>query len=154
MKFHKFSILLAIICIVMLVFGSSPKNQCRQWVSLIYVDNTIPSASDSNAGTNPALPFLTLEKGAHVARAGDTVQCIRWNLCRDNFFRFLWSGLDGSPIIFTANPGVTVTGNGVIDLRSAFSILGRSYIVIEGFTIADTIYKGIYVSTSDHISIL
>jgi len=158
-----FKILSVTLIIIVLIFSFSSQSVIAkvknagdvQLLSGItyYVDNTNPSASDLNAGTDPTSPFKTITWGAHVARAGDTVHVLAGSYA-ETIFVDAYSGIEGSPITFTANAGVQVTGNGVADSGSAFSITGRSYIVIEGFTIADTAFKGIYVTTSDHISIL
>src|SRR5439155_932425 len=49
---------------------------------------------------------------------------------------------------FAASPGVTVSGG-----TSAFAISGRSYIVIDGFTITSTSDYAISVSSSSNITI-
>ena len=62
------------------------------------------------------------------------------------------SGTAGNPITFSAAPGVTVTGNGTAT-GNAFRMTTKSYIVIDGFTVTDTVDYGIYASGSNHITI-
>ncbi len=118
-----------------------------------YVDNLNPLASDSNSGKELDSPFLTITKAAHEAREGDTVRVLAGTYA-ETIILDAWSGTESAPITLKADPGVIVTGNGEVDGGSAFSITGQSYIIIEGFTIADTAYKGILVTNSHHISIL
>jgi len=119
---------------------------------IYYVDNTNPAASDSNPGTNPSLPFLTILKGVARARAGDTV-----NVLAGTYAETIWlnqyDGKNGYPITFHAEDGVTVTGNGIFGSGSAFSISDRKYIIIDGFDIIETAYRGIYIRNSDHITL-
>ena len=116
-----------------------------------YVDNTNVSASDSNAGTNPALPFLTMGKGASKAVAGDTVRVLAGTYAetvKPN------SGTAGNPVTFSAAPGVTVTGiPGNSTNGGGFRITSKSYIVVDGFTITGTADYGIILDTSSYITI-
>ena len=43
------------------------------YTNTYYVDNTNPSALDSNAGTDPAYPLRTISRGAYLAGPGDLV---------------------------------------------------------------------------------
>src|SRR2546425_9978812 len=72
---------LPIVCLV--VFGYLGLSACNQMqaprivplnamATNYYVNNRNGSASDSNAGTNPSLPWLTLGKCASTMVAGDT----------------------------------------------------------------------------------
>ena len=115
-----------------------------------YVDNTV-SCSDSGPGTL-AQPYCTISQGAAVARAGDTVNVLHGSYA-ETVFLMTYSGTAGSPITFHAAPGVTMTGMSPSGFGSSFAISGRSYIVIDGFTISRTPNKGIYVDASDHITI-
>jgi len=111
-----------------------------------YVDETA-SCSDSGPGTE-GVPYCTLAKGASMATLpGDIVHVLNGTYPETIFP--VYSGEDGSPITFLADPGVTVTGNN----SSAFVIGGQNHIVIEGFTITETQGKGISVIDSDHITI-
>ena len=114
-----------------------------------YVDNTSPSCSDSGSGTLAA-PFCTIGRGAYLAVAGETVYVVDGTYAETVFVER--SGTDGNPITFRASPSVTVTGDSA-GFGSAFAIGGQSYIVIDGFNIYHTKYKGIYVDGSNHITI-
>ncbi|MFZ5858219.1 MAG: MBG domain-containing protein [Chloroflexota bacterium] len=115
-----------------------------------YVDNTNPACSDAGPGTS-AVPYCTLAKGASVASIpGDTVHVLAGTYAETVFVNY--SGVDGSPITFHANPGVTVTGDPA-GFGSAFAVSAKSYVVIDGFNITETKYKGIYVDSSSHITV-
>ncbi|MBI3174655.1 MAG: right-handed parallel beta-helix repeat-containing protein, partial [Chloroflexi bacterium] len=115
-----------------------------------YVDKTNPSCSDSGSGT-AAIPFCTISKGAAVAlTAGDTV-----NVVAGTYAETVYPAANGTsvaPITFHAQTGVTVTGDAA-GFGSAFAVSARSYVVIDGFNITQTKYKGIYVDSSNHITI-
>ncbi len=110
--------------------------------TVLYVDGGNPSCSDSGSGTS-SQPFCTINKGASVAIAGQTVQVA------SGTYRELvtvgHSGAAGSPIMLTAAPGaiVTVTGQ-----ANAFKVSGKSYVTIRGFTVTGTTSYGIYVTSS------
>jgi len=102
------------------------------------VDNTVAACSDGGPGT-AAQPFCTIAKGAQKAQAGDTV------LVNDGTYTGTSvnpsvSGTSGSPITFTANAGVTVSGG-----TGGFAVT-KSYIVVNGFTVTGTSSYGISVS--------
>ncbi len=117
-----------------------------------YVDNTIGGASDSNAGTSPSAPFLTISKGASVAFAGDIVHVLHGTYAE----RVLVpnSGVAGFPITFQADAGVVMTGQvGTPDNGGAFRIISQGYIVVDGFTITGTEDSGFVLITSNHITL-
>jgi parallel beta-helix repeat protein len=116
---------------------------------IYYVNNTI-SCSDSNTGFTPAQPFCTIGKGADVASAGNTVRVMAGTYAEKVVPPY--PGSIGNPITFSAAPGVTVTGDGSPS-GSAFRLSNTSYITIDGFTITGTKDYGIYVYTSNHITI-
>ena len=117
-----------------------------------YVDKTNPACSDATTGPQGTIdvPFCTLTRGAIKATApGDIVRVIAGTYAETIYPN---SGIAGSPISFLANPGVTVTGDSA-GFGSAFALGGKSYVVIDGFNITQTKYKGIYVDSSNHITI-
>jgi parallel beta-helix repeat protein len=106
--------------------------------TVLYVDGTNPNCSNSGSGTS-SQPYCTIQKGASVATAGTTVQVVAgtyaenvspWN-----------SGAAGAPIVFTAAPGVTVTGAPAGS--NGFTIGGKTYITVQNFTITNTVGSGI-----------
>jgi len=118
------------------------------YASTIYVvDNTNPSAcSDAGPGT-ASQPFCTILAGANKAGAGDTV-LVNAGTYPGTSVTPKVSGQPGSPITFSANPGVTISGG-----TRAFALSGKSYITIRGFTITGTSSYGISVSGGSNVTI-
>jgi parallel beta-helix repeat protein len=115
-----------------------------------YVDKTNPACTDAGPGTS-AIPYCTITKGASMASIpGDTVQVLAGTYAETVFVNY--SGVAGSPITFQGSPGVTITGDPA-GFGSAFAVSTKSYVVIDGFNITETKYKGIYVDSSNHITI-
>jgi len=112
----------------------------------LYVDGSSSSCTDGGSGS-PSQPYCTIDKAAQLAQAGDTV-AVNGGTYTGTSVNPANTGASGSPITFTASPGVTISGG--VD---AFTISGRSYIVINGFTITSTSSYGIGVSSSSHITI-
>ena len=142
--------LIALILIVAWsLVGISPAN-VRAAGSTYYVNNINPACSDSGPGTS-VTPYCTITKGASMASVpGDTVIVQAGTYAETVFVNF--SGTAGNPITFQGNPGVTVTGDSA-GFGSAFAVSTKSYVVIDGFNITETAYKGIYVDSSNHITI-
>src|SRR5215213_248305 len=116
-----------------------------------YVNNVNTSCSNTGSGTTPALPFCTISKGASVAVAGDIVSILAGTYAET--VTAPRSGSAGLPITFTAAPSVTVSGNGLASGGGAFRISSKSYITITGFTVTGTADYGIWVNSSNHITI-
>jgi parallel beta-helix repeat protein len=115
-----------------------------------YVDNTNAFCSDTGSGASALLPFCSIGKGASAAAGGDTVLVLAGNYAET--VSVPRSGSSGLPITFSAAPGVIVSGNGSTT-GSAFRISSKSYVIIDGFTITGTVDRGIYISTSNNITI-
>jgi parallel beta-helix repeat protein len=117
------------------------------------VDNTnsVNTCNDSgaNAGT-AAQPFCTIDAAAKVAQAGDTV-LVNAGTYAATSVNPKNTGTQGSPITFTANQGVTITGGAAG--KTAFALSGKSYITINGFTITGTPANGISVSGGSNVTI-
>ncbi|MBK7801800.1 MAG: VCBS repeat-containing protein [Chloracidobacterium sp.] len=115
-----------------------------------YVDNTNALCSNSGPGVTRELPFCTITKAATVAAAGNTVYVLAGMYAETVYPN---SGTAGQPVTFHADAGVTVTGDPG-GFGSAFAMGAKSYIVIDGFSITNTPYKGIYADASDHLTII
>jgi parallel beta-helix repeat protein len=139
-----------IIIVAWSLVGMSPASVSAAG-STYYVNNINPAAcSDSGPGTIAA-PYCTITKGASMASVpGDTVIVLAGTYAETVFVNF--SGTAANPITFQGNPGVTVTGDSA-GFGSAFAVSTKSYVVIDGFNITETAYKGIYVDSSNHITI-
>ena len=143
-------LIIMILVIACSLVGTSPTSVLAAGTTY-YVDNTNASCSDSGTGLTPAKPFCTIRKGASMAIAGDTVQVLAGTYAET--VTVPKSGSAGLPITYSAAPGVTVTGNGLAKGGDAFQISGKSYVIVDGFTITGTADNGIYVSGSNRITI-
>lgn len=119
----------------MIVVGSSAALASATYV----VDNTSAACTDTGQGTT-SQPFCTIATAAKKAAAGDTV-LVSAGTYAGASVNPANSGMAGSPITFTASPGVTVSGG-----TKAFALSGRSYIVVSGFSISGTSSAGISIS--------
>jgi parallel beta-helix repeat protein len=146
-----------ILTIIMLLLAALNITPARAEVNAetYYVDNTssLGTCSDSlNTGLTPDSPFCTITKGASVAIAGDTVRVLAGTYTEKVVPAHVGSA--GSPITFSAAPGVSVTGDlSDPDTNSAFRLITKSYITVDGFTVTGTTQEGIYVLGSNNIII-
>jgi parallel beta-helix repeat protein len=108
------------------------------------VDNTSPACSDTGPGSS-SQPFCTIGAAAKHAQAGDTV-LVNAGTYPGTSVNPANSGTTSSPITFTANAGVTISGG-----SRAFAVSGRSNIVINGFTVTGTSSYGISVSGGSNV---
>ncbi len=88
------------------------------------VDQAAPGAADTNAGTEES-PFLTVQRGADAAKAGDTV-CVMAGKYQERV-RVRTSGSEGKPVALVALPRHSARVGG-------FDLEG-SYIRVEGFEV-------------------
>src|SRR6266542_2857881 len=110
--------------------------------AVLYVDRNNPSCSDTGPGTSTQ-PFCTIKPAASQATAGQTVQVASGTY--PELVTVSNSGAPGSPIVFSAAPGA---GGTVSGQANGFKLAGKSYVTIQGFTVANTSSYGFYVSSS------
>lgn len=117
-----------------------------------YVDQAHPSASDTSAGTSPAMPWRTITKAANTVAAGDTVIVKAGTYAEQVTLLAPHGGQAGNLITFRANPGdqVVVTGGG---MRTFGFRVGVSYVRVEGFEVTGVTGHGILVGWSDGASV-
>jgi hypothetical protein len=108
------------------------------------VDNTSVTCSDVGLGT-PAQPFCTIGAAALKPVAGDTV-LVSAGTYAGTAVNPANSGTSTQPITFKANSGAAIVGG-----TRGFSLVGRSNIVIDGFTITGTSSYGISVSGGSNV---
>ena len=130
-----------------LLTGGTAAHASTTWI----VDNTNANCNNSgaNAGT-PGQPFCTIAAAAAATKivAGDTVLVNAGTYNETSSINPANSGTAGSPITFTANQGVTISGG------KSFALSGnKSYITINGFTITGTSSAGISVSGGGNVTI-
>jgi len=128
-------------------FAASPLTATSAQAAASYVvDNTSPACSDAGPGSS-AQPFCTIGAAAKQAQAGDTV-LVNAGTYPGTSVDPANSGTASSPITFTANAGVTISGG-----TGGFALSGRSNVVINGFTITGTFANGISVSGGSNVVI-
>src|SRR3954447_10483085 len=110
--------------------------------TILYVDRSNPSCSNSNSGTIDR-PFCTIGAAAQVVGAGQTVQVAAGTYSEDVTIGS--SGTSSAPIVFTTAPGATVTVTGQ---DNAFTILAKNWVTINGFNVTRTNNRGIDVSNA------
>jgi parallel beta-helix repeat protein len=125
-----------------LLAGGTAAYASTTWI----VDNTNSACSDTGSGTS-SQPFCTIAAAAKKAVAGDTV-VVNAGTYAGTAVNPTNSGTAGSPITFSANPGVTISGG-----TRAFALSSRSYITIRGFTITGTSSHSISVSGGSNVTI-
>ena len=111
--------------------------------STLYVGGA--NCSDAGVGA-PDQPYCTIGKAAAVATAGQTVLVSAGTYPEKVTVGH--SGAAGSPIVFQAVPGATVTVTGA---SNGFVVSGKQYVTISGFTVTGTTSFGIYLSGSSNI---
>lgn len=128
-------------------------------VGTLYVSTT---GNDSNSGSKDA-PFLTINKAAQVAIAGDVVIIKSGTYTPSSSIVVANSGTSTAPITFFAEvkDGVIIDGSAsstpsAADRQGLFTILGttsafKSWIVIDGLRVIKSKWVGIYSRYSDNI---
>jgi parallel beta-helix repeat protein len=113
----------------------------------LYVDKNNPNCSDTGPGSW-STPYCTIKAGASHAVAGTTVIVAAGTY--GERVAVPNSGSAGSPIVFAAASGATVTLTGQ---ANGFAISTKSWITVRGFNITDTTSYGISVQYSSNITV-
>jgi parallel beta-helix repeat protein len=114
---------------------------------VLYVDRGNAACSDAGAGTVDQ-PFCTIGAAAARVAAGQTVQVASGTYPERVVVQS--SGVAGSPIVFAAAPGASVTLSGQLN---GFYLSGRSWVTIRGFNVINTTDYGIAVNNSSQITL-
>ncbi|MDX6208685.1 MAG: hypothetical protein QOE24_1076, partial [Frankiales bacterium] len=112
---------------------------------VLYVGGS--GCSDAGTGTQ-AQPYCTISAAAAVAVGGQTVLVANGTYAER--VRPARSGTSTAPIAFTAASGATPVVTGA---DHAFDLSYRSYVTVTGFTSSATTSSGIYLKSSDHITV-
>ncbi len=107
------------------------------WAKNYYVDAA--KGNDSSPGTLSS-PWKTVQKGANVAVAGDTVY-VRKGTYKEKV-TVKNSGSSGKPIVFMAYPGETPildgTGISLSGYKGLFTAENKNYITLDGFHVRNS----------------
>jgi parallel beta-helix repeat protein len=115
--------------------------------SVLFVDEGSPSCSDAGSGT-AIQPFCTIGAAAGRVSAGQTVQVASGTYPESVIVST--SGTSSAPIAFTVGPGADVVLSGQV---SGFTISGRSWVTVNGFSVTGTSSFGIQVANSSRITL-
>jgi len=98
--------------------------------SIYYIEKNHPHANDINPGTDN-LPWLTIQKAAATASAGDTVYIK--NGLYNELITVKRDGIPAKYITFKEFPGdeVIIDGTGLENVFGIFNIYGKDYIRLE-----------------------
>jgi len=127
------------------------------WLSAadLYVSTT---GSDANPGT-AARPLATINRGAALAQAGDTVWILPGTYQPEEEIRPARSGTAEAPIVFRAQGGeVIVDGRLKLPLESSrkmglFSIERNDWIVIDGLRFISSRWAGVLIRQSNGVTV-
>lgn len=111
----------------------------------LYVDKGNPSCTNSGQGTQTA-PFCKIGAAASRAVAGQTVRVAAATYSER--VTPAYSGTEGAPIVFSADPGVVVSGG-----ANGFKLSSRSWVTVRGFVVTRTTGVGITASGSSNLVI-
>jgi parallel beta-helix repeat protein len=134
------TVLVAGVVVATTVLGVAP---ALATPTVLYVGGA--GCSDTGPGS-AAQPFCTITKGAAVAVAGQTVEVAAGTY--DGQVSVGHSGTAGAPIVLRPATGAAVT---VTSTAVGFSVSGKSYVTISGFTVSGTTSYGIKLSSSSNI---
>jgi len=116
---------LTCLCIALLLLTSTPLSAATYYVS--------NAGNNSNSGLSPAQAFLTLQKGADVALAGDTVFVANGTYAGFDFRNK--NGTAANRVVFQAM-GVNVLINQSGPIRSdGINIENADYVTVDGFIV-------------------
>ena len=109
------------------------------------------NGSNAGNGLSLATAWATIQHGADVAVAGDTVLVHPGGY--QGFAAMTNSGTAANPIVFFAEPGVLITSPCSYNNLDGINVEGVSWVVVEGFTVNGMPRTGIRTALSDHVSI-
>jgi hypothetical protein len=107
-----------------------------------------PAGADGNDGSD-AHPWATLQHAADTVAAGDTVLVRAGSYTG---FDLRTSGSETMPIVFQAEPGVTIDADNA-ETPDGINLEGASWVTIEGFTANGRTRAGIRAVTGEHVTL-
>jgi parallel beta-helix repeat protein len=114
---------------------------------VLYVDQHNHGCANSGSGTAQR-PFCSIGAAAAIVGPGQTVRVAAGSYAEN--VRVSRSGTSRAPVVFTAAPRAKVIVHG---RTSGFTITGKNWIRIIGFTVTKTASYGIAVSDSSHVTL-
>lgn len=109
-----------------------------------------PGGNDANNGLALATAFATIQHGADLAVAGDSVVVHPGSY--QGFAAMDNSGISGAPIVFLGDDA-DITSPCAYNDQDGINVENVSWVVIEGFTVNDMPRTGIRTALSDHVTI-
>jgi len=113
--------------------------------AMLHVDQNDANCTDAGGGSQAA-PFCTIDAAADQVMAGDTVS-VKPGTYSERVV-MTQSGASGAPIVFVADPGVTVSGQ-----FNGFDLSGVSWVTVQGFTVAQTTSHAIKAVLSSNLTL-
>jgi len=111
-----------------------------------------PGGSDTDDGLTLATAFATIQHGADVAVAGDSVFVHPGGYT--GFAAMDNSGTAGAPIVFHAtDQGVNITSPCAYNNLDGINIENVAWVTVEGFTVNDMPRTGIRTALTDHVTL-
>ncbi len=108
------------------------------------------SGNNANSGTE-ASPFRTIQYAANIAQAGDTV-IVRGGTYAEQVTPS-HSGTAASPITFRAYTGELPIIDAGNSIYRNIELIGRSYIVFDGFRVEEPVDSWVRIENSNHITL-
>lgn len=111
-----------------------------------------PSGSNAANGLSLANAFATIQHGADVAVAGDSVVVHPGDYT--GFAAMEHSGTANNPIVFLADgPGVNITSPCTYNDLDGINVENVDWVVVDGFTVNGMPRTGIRTALSDHVTL-
>lgn len=123
---------------------------CASWAQA--ETYTVATTGDDTAAGTDAAPWKTLQFAAGKVAAGDTVIVKPGSYVG---FNLQTAGTQALPIVFKAEPGVTID-EGNADTDDGVNVENASYVIIDGFTVISKvpggIRNGLRAAVCDHVT--
>jgi hypothetical protein len=111
-----------------------------------------PNGNDANNGLSTATALATIQHGADIALAGDSVLVEPGDY--QGFAAMDNNGTPNAPIVFIGTgPGVNITSPCAYNDLDGINVENVAWVVIEGFTVNGMPRTGIRSALSDHITL-
>jgi MYXO-CTERM domain-containing protein len=108
----------------------------------------VATGGDDGGAGDMSAPWSTLQHAADTVGAGDTVIVLPGSYAG---FHLESSGMDGAPIVFSAEDGVEITSENPTT-PDGINLEGASHVVVEGFTVNGMERAGLRAVTADHVT--